>query len=177
LRDKDFGRHFGGRHRHWGRHGFGGFAGMRARRGDIKYEILAVLQDGPRHGYDIMLAIEQRRGGFRPSAGSIYPSLQLLEDEGLLSSTEVDGKRVYTLTDKGRASLDERAKSEDAQGSETQAEGDLHETIVRGFKALRGIAMAAKQVARSGDADAIKRCVDVLDRARRELYEIVADAL
>jgi DNA-binding PadR family transcriptional regulator len=175
LRDKDFGRHWR-RHGRRGRHGFGGFAGMRARRGDIKYEILAVLADGPRHGYDIMLAIEQQRGGFRPSAGSIYPSLQLLEDEGLVASSEIDGKRTYALTDKGRVLLEERAKSEGAESREPR-DDDMHETIVRGFKAIRGLALAAKQVARSGDADAIKRCVDVLDRARREIYEIVADEL
>ncbi len=170
MHGKHFGRRFGRQHGPWGRHAFGR---GRARRGDIKYEILSVLQDGPRHGYDIMLAIETRRGGFRPSPGSIYPSLQMLEDEGHLSSAEVDGKRVYTLTDKGREFLAQRPAGEDeAAGSD-----DLHETIVRGFKAIRGLALAAKQVARSGDPDAIKRCVDVLDRARREIYEIVADEL
>lgn len=173
MHGKHFGRRFGRPHGGAGRHEFGR---GRARRGDIKFEILWVLAEGPRHGYDIMLAIEERRGGFRPSAGSIYPSLQMLEDEEHVTSVEVDGKRVYSITEKGRALLAERMKT--AQEEEGAGGDDaLHETVVRGFRAIRGIAMAAKQVARSGDPDAIKRCVDVLDRTRRELYEIVADEL
>jgi len=172
LHGKHFRRQFGRHHGPWGRHEFGR---GRARRGDIKYEILSVLVDGPRHGYDIMLAIEEHRGGFRPSAGSIYPTLQLLEDEGCVSSAEADAKRAYTITEKGRAFLAERADSGEAEDS--PHDDDMHETIFRGFKAIRGLAMAAKQVARSGDPQAIKRCVDVLDRARREIYEIVADEL
>jgi DNA-binding PadR family transcriptional regulator len=171
LHGKYFRGRFGRRHGPWGRE----FGRGRARRGDIKYEILAVLAEGPRHGYDIILAIEARRGGFRPSAGSIYPTLQLLEDEGCVSSAEIDGKRTYTITEKGRTLLAERADAGEPDAG--PHDDDLHETIFRGFKAIRGIAMAAKQVARSGDAQAVKRCVEVLDRARREIYEIVADEL
>src|SRR3954453_6514862 len=75
----------------------------RMRRGDIRTAILAVLVEKPGHGYEIIQAVEERSGGgWRPSAGSIYPTLQLLEDEGLVTSSERDGKRVYEVTEAGR---------------------------------------------------------------------------
>ena len=94
------------------------------------------MADGPRHGYEIMLAIEERRGGIRPSPGSIYPSLQLLEDEEFVTSSEAGGKRVYTLTDKGREHLAKRAE-ERAREEDEVDEGELHETMTKGWKAVR----------------------------------------
>lgn len=161
-------------HRH--RHGFRGRFGGRARRGDVKYEILAVLKEGPRHGYEVMLAIEERRGGLRPSPGSIYPALQMLEDEEYVTSSEVGGKRVYALTDKGRELLERQTQARaDAGLGEDGDEADL--TMVRGWKAIRGLATSAKEIARSGNPEAIKKAVDVLDRARKELFQILADDL
>src|SRR5581483_6546810 len=101
FRFRHFMRGRGGWHGH--HHGFG--RGGHSSRGNMKYEILSVLKDGPRHGYDIMLEIEQRRGGFRPSPGSIYPALQMLEDGDFVTGAEVEGKRVFTLTEKGRTLL------------------------------------------------------------------------
>lgn len=161
----------------WHEHGFrGGPFRARARRGDIKLEILAVLKEGPRHGYDIMLAIEARRGGFRPSPGSIYPSLQLLEDEECITSAESGGKRVYTIAQKG---LDLLERQSEARAAESDQEDDdvAHETIVKAFKAIKGLAMGAKEIARSGNPQAIKKAVEVLDRARREIYQILAEDL
>ena len=107
----------------WGGHrrgkGFGGWGfgpphGRRFERGDLKYVILDLLQDGPRHGYDIMRALEERFHGFySPSAGSVYPTLQLLEDQSYVTSSQQDGKRVYTITDAGRAFLRDRAETVD----------------------------------------------------------------
>src|SRR5262245_59324577 len=77
--------------------------GGRMRRGDIRTALLAALSEGPGHGYDIMQALEEKSGGaWRPSPGSVYPTLQLLEDEGLVRSFERDGKRIYEITDAGR---------------------------------------------------------------------------
>src|ERR1700742_3583670 len=84
------------------------WGGHRLRRGDIRAVLLTALLDGPAHGYEIIRRLEERSGGlWRPSAGSVYPTLQQLEEEGKLTS-ETDstpqggGKRVYTLTDEGR---------------------------------------------------------------------------
>jgi len=78
-------------------------------RGDLKYVILDLLKDQPRHGYDIIRELEFRLGGFyTPSAGAIYPTLQLLEDMGAVTSVQDEGRRVYSITESGRALLEER---------------------------------------------------------------------
>src|SRR5262245_40620136 len=75
----------------------------RVRRGDVRSAILALLDDRPMHGYEMIQELEERTGGrWTPSAGSIYPTLQLLEDEGLVTPEEVDGRKVYSLTDEGQ---------------------------------------------------------------------------
>ncbi len=88
-----------------------GFKGEGSRffgRGDVKYALLELLQERPMHGYEMMKALEERSGGFyTPSPGSIYPTLQMLEDGGLVTANEVEGKKVYSITDAGRASLAE----------------------------------------------------------------------
>src|SRR5919202_1373987 len=96
--------------RHQGGFNFGG-VGIGERlfgRGDLKYVILDLLKDQPRHGYEVIRALEERfRGFYSPSPGSVYPTLQLLADQGYLTSTERDGKRVYAITDEGRKFLEE----------------------------------------------------------------------
>src|SRR5438128_12124350 len=115
------------RHRH---HGFGrghGFAppgygpggsfgrGRRARRGDIRTAALLLLAEEPRNGYQIMQEVEERSGGvWRPSPGSVYPALAQLEDEGLIRSEESDGRKLFVLTDAGRAHVEERDPSKPA---------------------------------------------------------------
>ena len=121
-----FGFWMGGRHGGWGRWGGGhrggprgrgrdfgflaslfGEPGPRAERGDVKFLVLDAVADAPRHGYEIMQVIEERsKGAYRPSPGVVYPTLQLLDETGLLSSTEKDGRKVYALTDAGRAELE-----------------------------------------------------------------------
>src|SRR6476469_6636915 len=86
-----------------------GRGGPRARRGDVRAAILALLADRPMHGYEMIQELEERtRGAWSPSAGSIYPTLQLLEDEGLIEGTESDGKRRFALTDSGREQAGKR---------------------------------------------------------------------
>ena len=81
----------------------------RMRRGDIRTAVLAVLSEEPGHGYDVIQRLEDKtEGSWRPSPGSVYPMLQLLADEGLARSVERDGKRVYELTDAGRAETQQR---------------------------------------------------------------------
>jgi DNA-binding PadR family transcriptional regulator len=163
--EDQFERHFGRGRR--GRHGWGPGAGR--GRGDLKFEILEALAEGPRHGYDIMLAIEQKRG-LRPSPGSIYPALQMLEDGDFVKSTERDGKRVYEITDKGRELLSQRQPEEGAPN-----EGAFYATIAEAMRQVHGIKDAIKQIARSGNIELYRKAVAVMDRARRELYELLAE--
>src|SRR5450755_1004489 len=124
----DVRRHFIGAGRRGRRHGHGGFG--QSERGSVKYDVLSILADGPRHGYEIMLAIEERRG-FRPSPGSIYPALQMLDDGDFVSSSEVDGKRVYSITDKGRELL--QTYRDSPRGSEAAgAPTETAELMMRG---------------------------------------------
>jgi DNA-binding PadR family transcriptional regulator len=155
---------------HHHRRGFGGRGGGR-QRGDLKYEILEALVDGPRHGYDIMLAIETKRG-LRPSPGSIYPALQMLEDGDFVVSSERDGKRTYEIADKGRELL---AQRQTQQSDEPAGDGKFYEVIAEGIRQVHGIKDAVKQIARSGNVELYKKAIAVLDRTRRELFEILAD--
>src|SRR6266567_4286449 len=95
-----FGGGFGG----WGGpFGPGGFGrGPKVGRGDVRAAILVLLTEGPMHGYQVIHELTDRSGGmWRPSPGSVYPTLQLLEDEGLVRSEEVEGKRIFQLTEAG----------------------------------------------------------------------------
>ncbi len=145
------------------RGGFGRGWGGRTRRGDMKFLVLETLAEGPRHGYELIGAIEQRRG-FRPSPGSIYPTLQMLEDGGFVSSTEVDGKRVYTISESGRALLADRAPEADDDGP------DGHHRLKESAMKLGAAVMGA----RGSDEATLERIREILDRARREIYAILA---
>jgi DNA-binding PadR family transcriptional regulator len=169
------GRHFGrGR---WHRGGFGGGWGAwrgawsagRMRRGDMKYRILEVIAERPRHGYDIIRDLEQRHDGYRPSAGSVYPTLQMLEDGGFVTSETVDGKRVYTITDLGRKLLAERTPDED-DDSDGDERGPWIDLRMSAFK----LAAAVMQSARESDPGTLARIREILDKARREIYAILA---
>jgi DNA-binding PadR family transcriptional regulator len=138
----------------------------RTRRGDVKYLVLEVVAEAPRHGYEIIGAIEEKRG-FRPSAGSIYPTLQMLDDGGFVTSAEVDGKRVYTITDTGRELLANR--SADADGDDDAGPDARHKLKASTIKlgaAVMGI--------RGSDDATLDRVRAILDRARKEIYGILA---
>jgi DNA-binding PadR family transcriptional regulator len=169
----------GGRHGHHGRMGppFGppwGPPARRARRGDVRLALLTLLAEKPMHGYEIIGELEQRsNGAWRPSPGSIYPALQLLADEGLLTADEQDGRRVYSITEAGKAELEERMargdKSPWDQAEETDDETlRLRETVFR----LMG---AARQVGEAGTAAQLKAAAGILDEARRKIYALLAE--
>src|SRR5260370_30889436 len=89
--------------------GFGGEKGRFFGRGDMKFALLELLLERPMHGYEMIKALEEKSGGFyTPSPGSVYPTFPMLEDSSLLPAKEVEGQRVYTITDAGRAALAER---------------------------------------------------------------------
>ena len=97
-------------------HGFGheGWRGFRMERGDLRFVILDLLKDRPSYGYEIIQALEERFHGFySPSAGTVYPTLQWLQDLGYVSVAEQDGRKMYTITDAGRAFLAERKEKVD----------------------------------------------------------------
>jgi DNA-binding PadR family transcriptional regulator len=165
-----------GKRGHWERAWFGGppwAGGRRAKRGDVRTALLTLLADRPMHGYDLIRDLEERSGGaWRPSPGSIYPTLQLLEDEGLVTSEERDGKRVYTITDAGRAEVQERRERGRPEPWEF---GPLGE----GFAQLRDsgfqLAAAAMQVARTGSEAQRTKAADVLADARKKIYALLAE--
>ena len=161
--------HHHGRGR-WGAAAWGGNWGAgwggRARRGDVKFLVLELLSDGRKHGYEIIRGIEERRG-VRPSAGSVYPTLQMLEDGGFVTAEQVDGKRVYTITDSGREMLANR--SVEAEGDEDEGPDARHRLKEAAMK------LGAAVVGSRGSDDAtIDKIREILDRARKEIYAILA---
>ncbi len=110
----------------------------------------------------------------RPSPGSIYPALQMLEDGDFVRGSERDGKRVYEITDTGRELLARSrtvAKTRDAR----RRIRHFCATVAEAMRQVHGIKDAAKQIASSGNIELYKKAVEVLDRARRELFELLAD--
>jgi DNA-binding PadR family transcriptional regulator len=145
----------------------------RARRGDVRLAVLRLLAEEPSNGYQLMQAIEQRSGGrWRPSPGSMYPTLAQLEDEGLIRSTEDDGSRRFALTDAGREHLETRAGEpapwDPAEGEGEDALSELGPVII-------GLGKAAWQVASVGTADQRSRAVQLLAETQRALYGILAE--
>lgn len=126
------------------------------------------------HGYDVIREIEERSSGaWRPSPGSIYPTLQMLEEEGLLTSEEVDGKRTYSITDAGREELAERREREgNAPPWEGRALGEGFATLRDAVFQLGGAAM---QVAQAGSSEQVTRAADIIAEARKKLYAILAE--
>lgn len=147
------------------------------RRGDIRRALLSALQDGPAHGYELINRLEDRSGGmWRPSPGSVYPTLQMLEDEGLVRSQERDGKRVYELTDEGRTAAAERT-DESAEAAPGHHRG-LRSMRMAGEKigpTLAPLVMALRQLATSGSEDQMERGQGILRKATKELNQILAE--
>ena len=145
--------------------------GARMGRGDVRQAVLALLREQPMHGYQLIAEIEQRTGGaWRPSPGSVYPTLQLLADEGLVVAEEAGGRKTYALTEEGRAVAEaatEQAPWDASTEREAPAVGALPKA---GFE----LAQAAAQVGRTGTPEQVQEAVDILDDARRRLYSILA---
>src|SRR5271166_297458 len=166
----------------WGGFPFGGPGGpggprgrgRKARRGDIRTAALLLLAEEPRNGYQIMQEVEERSGGvWRPSPGSVYPALQQLEDEGLIRTQELDGRKLLALTDAGEAYVKERPGDRPAPWD--QASGEVSSEAHQLAGLMREVASAFVQVLRTGGPDQLVKAREVLDRTRRELYRILAD--
>ena len=174
-----FARHHG----YWARGGcrpsFGSWA-PRSRffgPGEVRLAILSLLTDGPRHGYELMKMLAQRSGGiYRASAGTIYPTLQQLEDEGLIAAEAQEGKRVFRITDEGRRELRleedvvDRIWRRAKMWNEWRGafDPDVQE-IVRPAERVMKAAFGAMSGAASGKADQVR---EILERALRDLENL-----
>jgi len=153
-------------------HPFGRF-GQRARRGLIRSAVLTLLTERPMHGYEIMQQLEERSGGhWRPSPGSVYPTLQMLEDEGLVKSEEVEGKRVFSLTDQGKAEAETMAGEEGAAPWAHEGPADPRHKLRHAVFQLGG---AAKQIGIAGSDAQVEEALAILAEARKRLYTLLAE--
>jgi DNA-binding PadR family transcriptional regulator len=184
---EDWGRHHGGfgpfGHGHLpfpppgppfppGAWGFRGRGRGRRGRGNVRAAILALLAERPMHGYEMIQELENRTGGiWRPSPGSIYPTLQLLEDEDLIAGEEVEGRKRFTLTDAGRAEVErqgQHAPWEEATAGIAPAAFGLRDAIAQ-------LAEAAWTVGTAGTEAQQTRALEILTESRRRLYAILAE--
>jgi DNA-binding PadR family transcriptional regulator len=166
---KEFGRMFGG---------FGGWGGppwmreKRRARGDVRSAVLALLAEEPMHGYQMIQEIGRRSGGsWKASPGSVYPTLQQLEDEGLVRAQEQDGRRVYRLTEAGQQEATERAEefADLWQGvAPKRDDSQLAELVF-------GVGAAFVHVAKAGNAEQMAQAREVLARTRADLYRILGE--
>ena len=154
--------------RHFGREFFG--EGRKRGRGDIRAAILALLAEQPMHGYQIIQEVTERSSGsWAPSPGSVYPTLQQLEDEELVRADESAGRRVYHLTDAGR----EQASALSNQTPWAMPEGDDELAALR--DSLFQVMAAARQIAQTGGERELTAAQDVLRDARKQLYRLLAE--
>ena len=144
------------------------------RRGDTRTALLAALAEAPAHGYELMQRIEEKsEGAWRPSPGSVYPTLQLLEDEGLVRVAERDGKRIFEITDEGRAEAERRV--EEAGGAPWEildggsGRGSLRES-------MRLLGLAVRQTATVGSKEHIDATNTILTDARKRIYQLLGES-
>jgi DNA-binding PadR family transcriptional regulator len=165
----------------FGRFGRGGFGfdpdmmgrGPRRGRGDVRTAVLMLLTERPMHGYEMIQEIRARsEEAWSPSPGAIYPTLQLLLDEGLVASDDSDGKKVFRLTDAGRTAADELVATKTAPWEQASADaGDSGLALRRSIAQLIG---AIRQTIHAGSDAERKRTTEILDEARRKIYAMLA---
>jgi len=147
--------------------------GPKAGRGDVRAAILALLREGPRNGYQIMSEIEERSGGaWRPSPGAVYPALQLLADEGLIAGEESGGRRTFSLTDAGRQHIEE--DPERARPAWEAMAQDGPGEMPGLFAQAARLGGSIVQLAHAGTPEQIRAAEQLLERTRRQMYQILA---
>jgi DNA-binding PadR family transcriptional regulator len=152
-----------------------GGRGPRVRRGDVRAAILDLLSEGqPWNGYQIIQEIGERtQGVWRPSAGSVYPALQQLEDEGLITAAaDEDRGRNYTLTDEGRAYV--QAHADELKASWDAVTGSVDDAAFQMHGLVRQVMMASVQVAQAGTPAQVQQASKILADTRKALYRILA---
>ncbi len=154
-----------------------GMHGMGPRmfgRGDLKYALLEALRERPKHGYEMIKELEERASGFyTPSAGAVYPTLQLLEDRGWVTSQTVEGKRVYTITDAGREALGEYQERGETFGGPfgRHARPELRAIRHESMEVAR--LMRAAVLASDGDPERLAQLRAIVEQTRAALDEFL----
>ena len=157
-----------------GGHGHGRGPWSRARRGDVRAATLLTLAEEPMHGYQIMQRLEERSGGaWRPSPGSVYPMLQLLEDQGLITGEQAEGRRVFSLTEAGTA---EAAAIKERLGDSPFGEGGEQDPRSALRQSVFQLGAAVKQVGMAGSAADVQKALEILRDARKRVYALLAEA-
>ncbi|GAA4542714.1 PadR family transcriptional regulator [Pseudonocardia xishanensis] len=156
-----------------GRRGPGGRG--RRGRGDVRLAVLALVAEQPRHGYEIIQEITERSGGrWKPSPGSVYPTLSQLEDEGLVSVEKTDGRRVVSLTEAGTTYVAEHREELDKVWSAFDGEEeDGPDTAL--WQQLAQLHAAAQQVLATGTPEQLATATETLTEARKAIYRLLAE--
>jgi DNA-binding PadR family transcriptional regulator len=148
----------------------------RNRRGDIKFMLLGLLAERPQHGYELIKELEARGGGFRRlSPGSVYPTLQMLEESGYLTSEQIEGKRVYTIAESGKQLLSDRNEQSDSKHPHDRFTQGKPSELIELRRTLTELNDAVTQIARSGNLEQGNRVRDLLAQVKREIYKILAE--
>ena len=174
------GREFGGP---WGWEGFGGAGrGGRGRRmfdgSELRLVLLKLIADQPRHGYDLIREIEELTGGeYTPSPGMIYPTLTLLDDTGLIAEQQAEGaKKLFAVTDEGRAHLDENAEEVEALIARLTRLGEKSRSSqghgVRRAMMNLGMALRNRYMAGDFDDETLRKLVDLIDETAKKVERL-----
>ena len=148
--------------------------GRRTARGDIRAAVLALVAEQPRHGYEIIQEIAERTGGaWRPSPGSVYPTLSQLEDEGLVRVEQADGRRVVHLTEEGTRYVEEHRAELDAVWESVGRDADDDASAL--VEQLGQLHAAAHQVISAGTPAQITAATEALTEARKTIYRLLAE--
>ncbi len=143
------------------------------RGGDVRAAALLLLAEQPMHGYQLIQEISERSNKvWTPSPGSIYPVLQQLEDEGLVTFERVDGRKTATLTEDGTAYVEEKREELGTPWQAAAEAGGSDHRMLR--ESLHGLVGAWKQIAQSGTTEQRTQAAEVLDEARKSMYRILA---
>ncbi len=147
-------------------------------KGDIKYVILDLLEDHPSHGYEVIRMLQDRfHGLYSPSAGSVYPTLQMLEEMEYVVSQERDGKKVYSVTDRGREFLSEHSDIvHNLQDNMRHWRGEMGRGEIREILAdLRDMARSIGRKSRKLDHEQTERIGTIIENARRDIERIFSE--
>lgn len=155
--------------------GFGRRGGRRTNRGDVRAAVLALVAESPRHGYEIIQEITERTGGqWKPSPGSVYPTLSQLEDEGLVRVEKSEGRRVVHLTDEGTTYVAEHREELDAVWASFE-DGDEDDPAVDLWQELGQLHAAAQQVMATGTPEQTATATASITEARKAIYRLLAE--